>query len=379
MRQPCLPVLALVLAGLLLLAGLAAAAEGPVRVAGIFAATGLAAEHNRPSVRGAQLAAKVINEAGGVLGRSLELIIIDNRSTPLGAKLAAEEAAVMGVTAVVGPVWSSHSLAAAPVLQAARLPMVTPLSTNPKVTAIGDHIFRICYTDDFQGRVMAHFAREQLKAGRAAVLAIVDEDYSLELGRVFAAEFENLGGSIVWQGGYRAKAVDFTAQLGALARLAPQVVFVPGYGRDASLVIRQARNLGLTCVFLGGDGWSADVFAQGGEGLSGNYYSTFWHPDAPFPRSGEARAAYERAHGPDGMDIADIYMAYDALMVVAEAISRAGSDSPAAVRQALAGTVGFQGATGVLTFNAQGDPVGKGAVILRTEQDGPHFVTVFTP
>lgn len=379
MRTTLACLLATLLAALVLPAAAGRVADEPVRIAGIYAVSGLAAEHNRPSIRGAELAATVINASGGLLGRPLELIILDNHSTPLGAKQAAEEAVSRGVSAVVGPVWSSHSLAAAPVLQAVGIPMVTPMSTNPQVTAVGDCIFRVCYTDYFQGRVMARFAREELKAARAAVLSIVDEDYSLELGQVFAAAFAELGGAVVWQGGYRAKAVDFTAQLRELAKADPEVVSLPGYGRDASLIIRQARGFGLTCVFLGGDGWSADIFAQGGEGLAGNYYSTFWHPGVPYPRSAAAQAAYRRYYGSDGMDIADVYMSYDAVMVVADAVSRAGSAAPAVVRQALSKTRGFAGATGTLTFDARGDPVGKGAVILRTEQDGPHFMMVFAP
>jgi branched-chain amino acid transport system substrate-binding protein len=353
----------------------------PVKVAFISAQTGIASVHNEPSRKGALLASAQINEAGGVLGRPFALVFHDNTSTPLGSKQAAERAIADGAAAVVGPLWSSHALVAGEVLQQAGVAMVTPLATNPKVTRIGDNIFRTCFTDDFQGRVMARFAREELEAKSAATMFIMDEAYSLGLENVFASEFILLGGRIAVSVGYRAKALDFGDQLAAIAAAKPDVVFVPGYGRDVNLLIRQARDMGLETTFLGGDAWS-DVYQHGengAEGLAGNFYSTFWHPRAPYPRSEEAQARYLETFGQLGAQNADVYMAYDAVLLVADAIERAGTAAPAAVSDAIAATDDFQGATGPIDFDDTGDPLAKGAVILRTGPDKPEFFMLMTP
>ena len=368
--------LAMVVLLIPVLAGPAKSGTTAVHLAAIAATSGMASVHNQASLRGLHLAAAKINSRGGCLGSPLELTVLDNQSTSLGSRRAAQEAVRLGVAAVLGPIWSSHSLAAAPVLQAAGIPMVTPLSTNTRVTEVGDHIFRTCFTDDFQGRVMARFARERLNAATCAVLASADEDYSQGLAKVFAKEFLAAGGKVVYTADYRAKSLDFTPQLAQVQRLDPNVIFVPGYGLDVGLIIRQARSLGITTVFLGGDAWS-DLYDHDIQGLEGNYYSTFWHPDLPVSGNASVRRDFLEASGQHVRDSMDTAMAYDALLLVVDAIERAGSTQPALIRQALADTSSFVGVTGSIAFDASRNPVGRGAVILKTGEQRPSFETVY--
>ena len=172
-------------------------AADPVKIASIYAFSGVAAESNRPSYEGVRYGVTEINQRGGILGRSVELIEIDNRSTPIGAKVAARRAVEADVTAVIGASWSSHSLAIAKVVQPEGIIMITTDSTNPQVTLVGDYIFRVCYTDTFQGQVMARFARDRLTAGNALVFINVASDYSMGLAQAFTDSFLDAGGTVL--------------------------------------------------------------------------------------------------------------------------------------------------------------------------------------
>ena len=183
----------------------------------ILAQSGIAAEDNRPAIQAARLAVDEINASGGLLGQLLKFNIIDNQSTPLGSKAAAQKAVDSGATAVVGALWSSHCLAMAPVLQAAGTPMVTPTASMPAVTLAGNYIFRACFIDSFQGKVMAQFARTDLSAKTAGIFINVNEDYSQELARFFETAFVAAGGTVPWKGNYSGAAVDFTRLLESAA------------------------------------------------------------------------------------------------------------------------------------------------------------------
>ena len=191
-------------------------AAEPVKMALILAQTGIAAEENIPAIQAARLAAEEINSEGGLLGHPVEIIIIDNKSTPLGSKAAAQQAIDSGVTAVVGAFRSSHSLPMAYVLQTAKIPMITPSSTSPEITLVGDYIFRTCFVDLFQGRVMAEFAAYDLGAKGAVVLTNASERYSVSLSDYFRAFFVKYG-----DGGAGIKPIAhlFKSQIYQLAKL----------------------------------------------------------------------------------------------------------------------------------------------------------------
>ncbi len=373
----------IVVASMLLLSLLAltrngAGASDPIRVAAIFARTGLAAADNGANFQAARLAVREINMAGGLLGRPVQLVELDNRSTPLGARLAARQAVATGVTAVVGASWSTHSMAMAPILQSAGIPMISPESSSPKLTETGEFIFRICFTDMFQGRIAAQFAVNELKAKTAVALVNINEAYSLTLSRYFTEYFKKFGGTVLWEGNYKGDAVDFSDLLSHVKHHAPDVIFLPGYARDSGLIIKQASRMGIAAVFIGGDGWTEQVADFAGEGLTGSYYCTNWHPAVPYTRSAHLVAEYEKEYGQRIRNTA-VPLTYDAFAVLADAIRRAGSDAPESVRDALATTRNFMGATGIISLDETGDPVGKDVAFLRYDKGGWWLVKVVSP
>ena len=352
----------------LLIPGIFTAAEAtePIKIAAIFAKTGIAAVQNASYIQMVELAVEELNSQGGVLGVPVELIVLDNKSTPIGSTLAAKEAVRLQVTAVVGSGLSSHSLAVAPVLQQEGIPMITPVSTNPKVTHIGDYIFRVCFIDSFQGAAMAKFAYDNLGARSAVILRNIDETYCTTLAEYFIDAFKNIGGKILIDGNYRGKAVDFSDLLKETLRVNPDVVYVPGYTRDSGLIMKQAATLGVKATFLGGDAW-AEIYKYGGKAADGNYHSSAWHPDVQFEKSIHLKNLYEKKYKKKIRNTS-APLSYDAVIILADAIRRAGSLEHVKIRDALAQTKGFQGATGSVTFDEYGDPQGKEVIILKLEK-----------
>ncbi|WP_169332914.1 ABC transporter substrate-binding protein [Desulfovibrio oxyclinae] len=355
--------------------------EGPILVASIFAHTGPAAEENTPNYRMVRLAVERINETGGLLGRRLELLEIDNQSTALGSREAARDAVKAGVTAVIGPSWSSHAMAMAPVLQRAGIPMVGATTTAPEVTQVGDFIFRICYTNRHQALALARFAVQHLKAESAAVLSIAGEVYSEDLAEGFAEEFVRLGGEMLVSRSYLQSSMDFSRQLTDVQSAKPDVVFVPGFARDSGLILKQARTMGMQMPFLGGDGWTAlEQYPHLDPANGDNYYTSHWHPDSEQPESLEFIRLLKKEYGPEALSLVDSGnpCAYDAMMIVADAIRRAGSASPGAIRNMLLATKGYHGVTGTITFNGSRDPL-KPLVILQITQSGTRYIKTDTP
>jgi len=251
----------------------------------------------------------------------------------------------------------------APVLQEAGIPMVATTSTNPQVTAVGDCIFRACFTDDFQGRVLARFALEELQARTAVLMTNTDNAYSTALARYFREPFARRG-RVLAELEYLQETSDFRVQLEQVLRLAPDVLFVPGYHRDSGFIIKQARAMGITATGLGGDGWDEAMYEYAGDSLEGAYYSEQWHHLLPEQRNRAFVEDFARRHGLPRAGLTAL--SYDAAGLVIDAIRRAGPEpAPAAIRAALAATRAYPGITGDITFDAQGDPIGKPAVILR--------------
>jgi branched-chain amino acid transport system substrate-binding protein len=365
----------------LLMQGIFVQAEAtePIKIAAIFAKTGIAAKDNAPNFQGVGLAVEETNSQGGLLGRQLAVIELDNRSNLIGSKQAALRAVELDVVAVIGGAWSSHSLAMAPVLQEAEIPMISPISTNPKVTLVGNYVFRVCFTDPFQGRVMAQFAYHDLRGRSAIMLTNVNSDFSMGLAEFFEKSFIQSGGEVLWEGEYKEKAVDFSPVLKKVRLLQPDVVFVPGYIKDSAFLIKQARKMEIRTIFLGGDGWSGnEMYKYGGKAIEGSYYSQHWHSKVPFPRSQQLQANYHSKYGEKTLP-GFLPSAYDAVMVLADALRRAQSLDHKKIRDALAATKDFQGATGTITFDENGDPVNKDAVILKFENGISVFVKTIKP
>ncbi len=356
-----------------------ATAEQQVPLVLILAQSGIAAEDNRPAMETARLAVDEVNAAGGLLGYPLKLYTIDNQSTPLGSKAAAQQAVNSGAAAVVGAIWSSHCLAMAPVLQAAGMPMVTPTASMPAVTLAGDYIFRACFIDSFQGKVMAQFARKNLSTETAGIFINVNEDYSQVLARFFETAFVATGGTVIWKGNYTGSAVDFTQLLRSAAGSGADIFFLPGYARDAGLLLKQGRKMGLSQIFLGGDGWGTQISEYAADALDGCYYSTQWHPDTNNKKSRALLAKYRKRYPAGEVNDIRIPLTYDAVMLVADAVRRSKSTTHTRIRDALATTAGFQGATGAITFDSNGDPLNKQAAIVKWEGHRQIFIKTVQP
>ena len=327
---------------------------------------------------GARLAIDELNQSGGVLGVPLSLLVEDDRNEPAEAASAVSKLITRDhVVALIGENASSRSLAAAPIAQSYRVPMISPSSTNVEVTKKGDYIFRACFTDEAQGRALAAFARRSLRASAAALLVDARSDYSVGLAEAFRKGFTAAGGRIVAELKYSEGDSDFSGQLTAIAALSPEVLFVPGYYTDAGLIARQARGLGLNAVLLGGDGWDSPRLAEiGGAALEGAYFSNPFSVDEPSPTVSAFVSAYAKAYGtpPDGIAA----LSYDSARLLADAIRRAGSTEGKRVRDALAATADFPGVTGTISFDADRNPV-KPVLILKIEKGKFRYVESVPP
>ncbi|WP_163340468.1 ABC transporter substrate-binding protein [Desulfopila sp. IMCC35008] len=339
------------------------ASKEPVTIAAIFAHTGLAAESNAPIIEMIELAVERVNLSGGVLGRPLRVLQLDNLSTPIGSRDTAIAAINAGVTAVIGAHWSSHSLAIAPLLQKAGIPMITPTSTNPRVTRGRNYVFRVCFLDSEQGRKTGRFAAVNLGAKSVAILSNIDQEYSITLADYFEEAFVRFGGKVLFSGEYRGNATDFSTLIEQLLLHNPELIYIPGYTRDAGLFIKQARGMGLTSTIFGGDGWD-DPSGIAGDALNGTYKTVHYHPDYPGGEEKEFSWLYSLKDEKNSFSLTNP-LAYDAVMVLRDAIERAGTSNASAVRDAMAATVSFKGASGTLNFDANGDPVGRKVIVTR--------------
>jgi branched-chain amino acid transport system substrate-binding protein len=349
-------------------------------VIGEFASlTGKEATFGISAHEGTQLAVETLNVAGGVLGKKIELLTEDNQSkagetSNVVNKLISKDGAV----AILGEVASSRSLEAAPICQQNGIPMVTPASTNPKVTETGDNIFRVCFIDPFQGTVMANFVTKTLKAKKVAVFTDVKSDYSKGLAKFFKEGFLKTGGQIVAELDFNGGDKDFKAQLTAIKSAAPDAVFVPGYYTDVALIAIQARQLGLTVPLCGGDGWESQTLLDiGKDAVEGHYFSTHYASDAATPAITAFVDAYKKRYNgkvPDAMAA----LGYDSAMFLVDAIKRAGTTDSKALRDALAATKEFAAVTGKISINAQRDAV-KSAVILQIKDGKFKYLETVAP
>lgn len=322
---------------------------------------------------GSELAFEDINKKGGILGQKIKLLVEDDQSKPEEAGTVVNKLIHQDhVVAMLGHVASSHSLAAAPICQAEKIPMISPSSTNPRVTQVGNYIFRVCFLDTFQGAVMAKFAYDTLKVKKVAILVDVRSDYSVGLQTFFGQAFKKLGGTVVTEQSYSQGDSDFRAQLTAIKGSNPEAIYVPGYYTEVGTIVHQARELGITVPFLGSDGWdSPKLWEIGGTALNGCYFSNHYATDDPSPIVQKFVNDYKAKYGqtPDALAA----LAYDAARIMADAMTRADSTDGAKVRDKIAETKDFPGVTGSITLNAERNAV-KTAVIVKVE-NGKYLLT----
>ena len=302
--------------------------------------------------QGIALALDQINSAGGVLGQQIELVTEDDQSKPGQSATAVRKLIAQDkVVAILGDATSSATLESAPIAQANKIPMMTPSATNPRITQVGDFIFRVCFLDELQGRVIARFARQNLKAAKVFTLTDVKQDYSVDLEKFFKDEFTKLGGTIVGEQSYSSGDTVFRAQLTAIRGLRPDAIYVPGYYQEVALIVKEGRQIGLTMPFLGCDGWANQaLIAIGGKAMDGCYFTNHFSPEDRSPIVNEFVGKYREKYG----SVPDTFgaLGYDAASILCDAIKRAGSSDSQHIRDALAKTAGFNGVTGVISFDA---------------------------
>ncbi len=327
-------------------------AAEPIKIGEYASLTGKEAGFGQTSHHGVLLAIEEINAAGGVDGRPFELAYEDNQTKPGESATAVKKLISRDkVVALIGEVSSTRTLEAAPIAQKEKIPMIAPAATNEKVTKVGNYIFRVCFIDPFQGQVMAKFATEQLHAKKVAVLSSVSNAYSLGLAKSFKETFTAAGGVIASEKNFSEGDKDFRAQLTAVKADDIDAIFVPSYYTEAALIVRQARELGVNVPIFGGDGWEDEQLLKiGGDAMNGCYYSTHFSAENTDPKVVDFVARYKKRW--DG-EVPGAFSAlgYDAIYVLADAIKRAGGTDEPALRDALAATKNFSGASGVTTLD----------------------------
>ena len=358
--------------------------------------TGTTATFGISSKNGIELYMDNVNAGGGIGGTRVRVIVEDDQSKPEEAATAVNKLVDQdGVIAVLGEVASSRSMAAAPICQQSGVPMISPSSTNPKVTELGDYIFRVCFIDPFQGQMIAKFARSTLGKSKAAVFRDNKNDYSVGLAKYFSEAFLALGGTIVADEAYSEGDQDFKAQLTVIKSKRPDFLMVPGYYTEVGLIARQARELGLEVPMLGGDGWvSARLLEIAQDALNGSYFVNHYWDQDPNPAIQkfvkEYRARYNAS--PDGLAA----LAYDAAGVLTNALDRLRQEDPAAfkelcgarsekqkaarakLRDLIASTKDFPGVTGRISLDASRNAV-KPAVFLKIENRAYQFEAAVEP
>lgn len=329
-------------------------------------------------LRGVIIAIDKINASGGLLGKQVDIVEVLSNSAIEARVNAKQYAELDGLIGVIGANISNITLNIAPILQEKKIPVISPISTNPKVTLVGNYIFRACFTDPFQGKVMARYALDHHNAKTSVLLKKASSTYSLSLAKHFQDEFEK-SGKILWQESYLQEDIDFTTILKKIRSTKPDVIFLPGHGRDVGMILKQAHAMGIQSTFLGGDGWGKGALGiAGSEAAEGHSFSNHWHMNNKLAASQTFVNKYHERFG-KGLIAASAPLAYDATMILADAVRRAGSTDRAKIRSALAETKNFNGITGMITFDENGDPINKAAAILKYQDNKIAFVKNIKP
>ena len=349
-----------------------------IRIGEVGSMTGSEATFGISTHQGIELAVEEINKAGGVLGKKLEVITLDDQSKPDEAATAVTKLITQNnVSAILGEVASSRSIAMASIAQDFKVPMISPSSTNPKVTELGDYIFRVCFIDPFQGEVMAKFALQNLKIKKVAILRDIKSDYSTGLSEYFARAFKKGGGEIVLDQSYESGDIDFKSQLTTIRSKNPQAILVPGYYTEVGLIARQAKELGLMAPLLGGDGWDSPKLTEiGGKAIDNSYFSNHYSNENKAPLIQTFISHFKEKHKvlPDGLSS----MGYDATFVLADAIKRAKSLNSVDLRNAIAATRNYKGVTGTITIDEKRNAI-KSAVVLKIQEGQFRYQTTVDP
>jgi branched-chain amino acid transport system substrate-binding protein len=361
----------------ILLAGCAKTPD-EIKLGGVGPVTGEAATFGESTKKGLEFAVAEWNAKGGVLGKQVKLVFADDKGDPAeGATVYTKLIQQDKVVAIVGTVMSKVTLAGAPIAQAAKIPMISPTSTNEKVTLVGDYIYRACFIDPFQGTVGAKFAFVDLGAKVAGVIFDVGNDYSKGLAENFKKSFEALGGQVVAYEGHPTGTTDFKAQLTKILAGNPAVLYCSDYYNDGALIAKQVRELGYTGPIVGGDGFdSADFVKIGGAAVNNSFFTNHYAYDAATPAVTTFVNGYKAKYGsapPDALAA----LAYDAANIMLSAIKSAGKTDGESIKKALAAT-NLAAVSGQITFDSNRNPI-KSVVVIEIKDGKPVYRTTVNP
>lgn len=352
--------------------------DEPILVGEFASLTGSESTFGLSTHKGILLAIDEANAQGGVKGRPLKLITEDNKSkVELVAPTVEKLIKTDEVLALIGEVASQRSLAAAPIAQRHGIPMISPSSTNPAVTRVGNYIFRVCFIDPFQGYVMAKFAIENLKIKRVVIFKDKDSKYSLGLADYFERTFRRLGGQILGDFSYASGDVDFKDELLKIKTLKPEALFLPGYYNEVALIARQSKQIGIKAQFLGGDGWdSPKLYEVAQDAINGAYFSNHFTEESRDPEVVKFIENFRKKFDsrPDGLAAGG----YDAAWILIDAMKRTANLKPDEIRKELANTKNYVGPTGKITINRYRN-ADKPAVVVRIEGTTHRYVTTISP
>lgn len=360
-----------------------AASTNEIKIGGNFELTGNVANYGQSTMNGVKLAFKEVNDKGGVNGKKINMIIADNKSEPAEAANATTKLITQDkVVAVIGPVTSSSLIATAQIATDKKVPVLTPTATSPKVTfdngKVREMIFRSCFIDPFQGEVMARFAANSMKVKTAAIYVDNSSDYSKGLAEVFRSAFTKLGGQIVAEEAFLQKDTDFKSAITKLKASNPDVIFIPAYYQEVGMIVKQAREMGVTIPLIGTDGWDSPKLAEiaGAAALNNTFFSNHYSSEDKDPRIQAFVEAYKKEYNqmPDALAV----LGYDGALMMIDALKRAGSEEPKKIQEALVATKNLQVATGVLTLDDKHNPV-KSAVIIEMKEGKQTFKEKVNP
>jgi branched-chain amino acid transport system substrate-binding protein len=349
-----------------------------IKIGAVTCLTGALSTFGVSSVQGAKLAVEEINAAGGTLGQPIQLIVEDNGSkagetATITRKFISQDK----VVAILGDLTSSATMEGAPLAQTAKIPLLTPSATNVAITRIGNYIFRSCFIDPFTGKIMAKFALDRLKAKQAIVMTDVKQDYSVGLTDAIRHYFSQNGGRISTTLSYSSGDTNFRTQLTEVRIAHPDVVFLPGYYTEAGLILLQAKQLGITCPFVGGEGWDSPALVQvAGKAAEGNYYTDHFSAADPNPRVQKFVQTYRAKYHALPDALAALW--YDGVRLLSQAVQRAGSTDPGKIRDALAAMRDFDGVTGRISIDENRN-ASKSGVILKIENGESEMVQEIAP
>jgi len=366
---------------ILLLGVSACYAADTVRIGHTVSLTGGASMWVQSEAKAVDRLVGKINAAGGILGKQIEIVCYDNRADATDSVNVARRLVSDKVVAVIGPAQSGNSIATAPVLERAQIPMIVTTATNPYVTidqrtdTLRPYAFRPCFIDPFQGTVAARFAVDRLKAKRASILYDVGSDYGQWLSNYFEEAFTARGGEIVAREAFRSEELDYRAQLGKMKELSPDVIFIPTTQKEAAMAARQARDLGIEATLLGTDNWgSPDLIDLGGEAVDGAYFVNLTDLDDPDIK--DFVAEYRSVYNMDPV-LPNPVMAQDALLMIAAAAEAAGTFDGPQLAEALANLKNIKVTSGILTMDPSNhNPLNKPAVIQQVDSANSAFVFV---